>query len=270
MKDEKEPSVTDQEKKEQQPAPEKPKREWWEIPARCAVLFVIIPVFFPLQWYRAIYINTIGRFFPVTVESKIADIEAAVQRRIPVKEMPTELKILVLKQEKQVELWGKLPDGTWKKLGFYTILAIADKPGPKTRHDDKKTPEGIYNVKSIDLNSPLYMTINLDFPSEADIRIAEQEGRDIKMMEKGFMLHGIAFSKDNVTLPNAALDDMFYMLTKVGLQNAKILIAPVDFREEGLPEKAVTDWAMERYKQMYDEMKPLKEEKVNDAETGKN
>ena len=90
------------------------------------------------------------------------------------------------------------------------------------------------------------------------------------MMDKGFMLHGIAFSKDNVTLPNSALDDMFYMVTKVGLQNARVLIAPVDFRNEGLPEKAVSDWAMERYKQMYDEMKPLTEEKDNNAETGKN
>ena len=262
MKDEKETP-------EQQTVPEKPKREWWEIPARCAVLFVIIPVFFPMQWYRAIYIHTIGRLFPVTMESKIADVEKAVQRRIPVEKMPTELKILVLKQEKQVELWGKFSDGKWKKLSFYVILAVADQPGPKTLNNDKKTPEGIYRVKSFNLNTPVYLAINLDFPSEADIRIAEQEGRDANMMDKGFMLHGIAFSKDNVTLPNAALDDMFYMLTKVGLQNAKVLIAPVDFRNERLPEKAVSDWAMERYKQMYDEMKPLKEED-NNAATGKN
>ena len=272
MKDGKEDPEIDQEKKENQSTPEKPKREWWEIPARCAVLFVIIPVFFPLQWYRAMYIYTIGRLFPVTVESKMADVEPAVLKRIPIKKMPTELKILVLKQEKQVELWGKFTDGTWKKLSFYAILAIAPQPGPKTRNDDKKTPEGIYDVKSINLNSPLYMTINLDFPSEADIMIAKQEGRDVKAMNKEFMLHGIAFSKDNVTLPNAALDDMFYMLTKVGLKNAKILIAPFDFRKEGLPETAVTDWAMERYKQMNDEMKPLKEEKekTDDAETGEN
>ena len=270
MKNEKETPATDQEKKEQQTAPEKPKREWWEIPARCAVLLVIIPVFFPMQWYRAIYIHTIGRLFPVTMESKIKDVEKAVQRRIPIKDMPTELKILVLKQEKQVELWGKLPDGKWKKLSFYAILAIADQPGPKTRNNDKKTPEGIYRIKSFNLNTPVYLAVNLDFPSGADIRIAKEEGRDVKMMDKGFMLHGIAFSKDNVTLPNSALDDMFYMVTKVGLQNARVLIVPVDFRNEGLPEKAVSDWAMERYKQMYDEMKPLTEEKDNNAETGKN
>ena len=253
------------------PAPEKPKRAWWEIPARCAVLFVIIPVFFPLQWYRAAYVYTIGRFFPVTVESKMAEVEKKVQKHISLKEMPVELRILVLKREKQVELWGKFSNGKWKKLNYYVILAITEDQGPKIHKDDKKTPEGIYDISSMDLNTPYYLAVNLKFPSEADIAIAKNEGRDPETLNGRFMIHGIAFTRNNIMLSNGALDEIFYMLAKVGLSKAKILILPYDFRKYDLPGSVTPEWIQARYKLMKDEMLPLKEDKENNnAETGKN
>ena len=104
------------------------KRAWWEIPARGAVFFVILFVMMPGHWYRAAYLYTIGRLFPVSMESRISKISDKVQRRLDLQEIPSELRILVLKAEKQVELWGKMSSGTWKKINFEWKNGIAILP----------------------------------------------------------------------------------------------------------------------------------------------
>lgn len=251
---------------------ENKKREWWEIPARCAVLCIIIPLIIPTHWYRTVYLNTIGRFFLHTVESRVNDIEKDVRKRLSLKEIPEELRILVLKKEKQIELWGKDSAGNWSKLEYYPILGIPDVSGPKTKKDDRKTPEGIYKIAALDPNSKHYLSIKLDFPSEEDIEIAKKEGRDPSAMNVDYMLHGVGFSNQNIFVTDKTMEEIFYLAAKVGLENTRVLIPPHDFRKNDMPVIVDGPWVRERYKKLKDEMELLNEKKETpeNAEAGKN
>ena len=244
------------------------KRAWWEIPARGFVLIIIIVIMLPGHWYRAAYLYTIGRFFPETVESRIADFEEKVKRKLDLKELPVQIRILVLKAEKQVELWGKFRNGQWKKFNYYPIFSLPEGTGPKRSRDEIKTPEGVYRIAELDPNSIFNLAIKLDYPSQEDKEIAQLEKRSPESMETDFLLHGFGFSEKNISLPDEAMKELFYLISKAGLEHTELLIAPADFRKE-LPQLTEPDWLKQRYEKMKQKMEELKEIKEeNHAETG--
>ena len=245
-------------------------RAWWEIPARGAVFFVILFVMIPGHWYRAAYLYTIGRLFPETVESRIADFGKDVEKRLALKEIPNQLRILVLKAEKQVELWGRMKNGTWVKINYYPIFTLPEKKGPKLSKDELKTPEGIYKIASLDPDNICKLAIKLDYPSQEDKEIAKKEGRSPETMEADFLIHGFGFTKGNISLTNEGMEDMFYLIHKLGKENVRVLISPGDFRKD--PEtSAEKAWLQKRYEELKQQMSEMQETKEKkDAASGKN
>ena len=257
---------TDDNNKKENPVPEqkkekREKREWWEIPARSALLIVLIVILLPGHWYRAAYIHTIGRLFPETVESRLKDFGAKAEKRLALKEIPLKLRIIVLKQEKKMELWGMDKSDKWTQIGDYPILTIPEGTGPKLRKDEMKTPEGVYKFSELNPNSEYYLALKLNYPTVEDKQIAKKEGRNPSDLESDFLFHGMGYSKYNAAVTDRTLEDLFYILSKVALDNAEVLIVPMDFRKERFPDATQPEWLLKRYQIMRDKMEEMREKK---------
>lgn len=245
-------------------------REWWEIPARCLILVVLILVMIPGQWYRAAYIHTIGKIYPDTIESRIKEIEPETVRRLQLKFMPTELKFLILKEERSLEIWGKDPSGKWQFLYQNVILTMSSKKGPKLLEDDGKTPEGVYRITRLNPQSVFLLALELDYPSEEDKKTARAQGIELSRMGQGMEIHGFGLTADGIGVTDRGLYAMFYLAAKVGLEHTQVIISPNDFRKRPPSVNMEPAWLLERYKMLEKELNLLKMEESSHAETGSN
>jgi tetratricopeptide (TPR) repeat protein len=92
-------------------------------------------------------------------------------------------KILIEKKQRRLMLISK-----GEVLKTYKIALGGNPEGPKERHGDNKTPEGIYTIDSRNTNSLYHLSLHISYPNEKDKRRAKElgvaPGGDI-------MIHGI-------------------------------------------------------------------------------
>ena len=93
-------------------------------------------------------------------------------------------RVVVYKSERKLVL---LSQG--KEIRSYKVALGSEPLGPKTRHGDHRTPEGIYTLDSRNPNSHFYKAFHISYPNPKDIATANKlgvsPGGDI-------MLHGLA------------------------------------------------------------------------------
>jgi len=92
-------------------------------------------------------------------------------------------RVVVYKRERKLVL---LSQG--KELRSYKVALGSEPVGPKTRHGDHRTPEGVYTLDSRNPNSHFYKAFHISYPNSKDIAAAKKvgvgAGGDI-------MLHGL-------------------------------------------------------------------------------
>jgi murein L,D-transpeptidase YafK len=92
-------------------------------------------------------------------------------------------RVVVYKRERKLVL---LSQG--KELRSYKVALGGEPIGPKTRHGDHRTPEGVYTLDSRNPNSRFYKALHISYPNSKDIAAAKKlgvsAGGDI-------MLHGL-------------------------------------------------------------------------------
>ena len=92
-------------------------------------------------------------------------------------------RVVVYKSERKLVL---LSQG--KQIRSYKVALGSEPVGPKTRHGDHRTPEGVYTLDSRNPNSHFYKAFHISYPSQKDIATAKKlgvsPGADI-------MLHGL-------------------------------------------------------------------------------
>jgi murein L,D-transpeptidase YafK len=92
-------------------------------------------------------------------------------------------RVVVYKHERKLVL---LSQG--KELRSYKIALGSEPAGPKTRHGDHRTPEGLYLLDSRNPHSQFYKAFHISYPNSQDIAAARKlgvsPGGDI-------MLHGL-------------------------------------------------------------------------------
>lgn len=245
-------------KQPEQNIDDKNKRLWWEIPARGATLILLVFLLIPDHWYRAGYHYTLGRFFRHTVQSRLENMGEKVYKRLNLKELPDQLRIIALKEEKRLELWGIYPNRSRKLIKSYPIMAASGKSGPKLKEGDRQVPEGNYAIESLNPNSLFYVSLRINYPSAEDKAIAKKEGRDLATLGSDIMLHGGGGSVGCIAVANRSIEEIFYITAKVGAAKTRILIAPYDFRVKPLPESVGPAWILERYKKLQAEMNLMK------------
>ena len=92
-------------------------------------------------------------------------------------------RLVVYKSERKLVL---LTQG--KEIRTYKVALGSEPVGPKTRHGDHRTPEGVYTLDSRNPNSHFYKAFHISYPNPKDIATAKKlgvsPGGDI-------MLHGL-------------------------------------------------------------------------------
>jgi murein L,D-transpeptidase YafK len=141
---------------------------------------------------------------------------------------PSRIALIALKEEMELELWADL-DGEWVHVHTYDILAASGGQGPKQRRGDLKVPEGIYRIVDLNPASRYHLSIKLNYPNEYDRQKARADGR--YDLGGDIYIHGKAKSSGCLAVGDAAIEELFFLVAKVGTGNVRVVIAPNDMRK---------------------------------------
>ena len=159
---------------------------------------------------------------------------------------PEEIAFLAVKQDKILELWVSDAVKGWCFIRKYPILAASGELGPKLREGDHQVPEGIYNIEYFNPNSSYHLSMKLDYPNAFDQKCATKEDRDNPGSD--IFIHGKNISVGCLAMGDPAIEELFVLAVKVGKENVKTIISPVDPRKVKLikPEHS-SSWVNELY-----------------------
>ncbi|MGM0600379.1 MAG: L,D-transpeptidase family protein [Candidatus Rifleibacteriota bacterium] len=172
---------------------------------------------------------------------------------------PAKIILLILKQEKRLEVFAGDSENDLTLITTYPILAASGHSGPKLRDGDLQIPEGIYKVDFLNPNSLYHLSLKLNYPNEFDRLKAQQDNRFT--IGNNIMIHGNQVSRGCVAIGDEPIEEVFYLAAKSGRENIKVIISPVDFRtnsvETVLNSEKLPKWASELYKKISAEMSKL-------------
>lgn len=128
--------------------------------------------------------------------------------------------IAIFKNESEIELW--IPEQ--KSYTSFQTRMISPGVGLKTQFTESTFPEGVYAIKDVGLNDKAGYFIQLDYPSKKI-----QKDQKIKIEE--FKHDAILITKEalypsHVLLDEDVLEDLVYIIMKLGLENVKIAVFP--------------------------------------------
>lgn len=196
-----------------------------------------------------------------TVAERLAEFGPAVAARLSphflkenVQYPPSEVVLMAFKAEKDVEVYARNAGENFKKICTYPILAASGKPGPKLKEGDRQVPEGIYGIEYLNPNSLYHLSMKISYPNEFDQRIAMQEGRT--SLGGDIMIHGNQVSIGCLAMGDEAAEDLFVLVAQTGLEKVKVIISPVDFRRNAMPDADLEEkaWVTELYHQIREEL----------------
>ena len=139
-----------------------------------------------------------------------------------------QLAILIIKDRKQLELYGKSLSGHWKFIRTYSILAASGRSGPKLHAGDHQVPEGIYQIVGLNPLSHFDLSMHLNYPNAFDRQHAQQDGRGD--LGGDIYIHGDKRSIGCIAIGNKAIEQLFPLVYETGIENVQVIIAPSDFR----------------------------------------
>ena len=174
-----------------------------------------------------------------TVEDRLAEYGDVVRERLEpqfraagVSYPPARLSFVGLKEEKLLEVYAADPNGEFRFICTYAILAASGVAGPKLREGDRQVPEGVYCLRELNPNSLYHLSLWIDYPSSFDRARALEEGREDPGGE--IMIHGGAGSRGCLAVGDPAAEDLFVLAALTGVDNVTVVLAPTDFRTRSL------------------------------------
>ncbi|PJD95743.1 MAG: hypothetical protein CK426_04220 [Legionella sp.] len=171
---------------------------------------------------------------------------------------PQKIALLAFKSERKVELWGKNSGHRWKHIHDYALTGFSGRLGPKLRENDKQIPEGVYRLVNFNPFSSMHLSMMINYPNNFDKEKGYQDGR--KHLGNNIFIHGKNLSVGCLAVGDLAIDQLFILARRVGLQNIQIIIAPNDLRNN---KKAITSsfaqprWLPELYEQISKSLEPF-------------
>ncbi|KTD75083.1 L,D-transpeptidase family protein [Legionella waltersii] len=172
---------------------------------------------------------------------------------------PQQIALLAFKSERKVELWAKNPDQKWTHVHDYPLTGFSGRLGPKLRENDKQIPEGIYKLVNFNPFSSMHLSMMINYPNNFDRQKGYMDGR--KQLGNNIFIHGKSLSVGCLAVGDLAIDQLFILARRVGLQNIQVIIAPNDLRykKPTTTNFAQPRWLPELYKQITEALKPFKE-----------
>ncbi|HHH19848.1 MAG TPA: hypothetical protein ENK86_05000 [Campylobacterales bacterium] len=168
---------------------------------------------------------------------------------------PEKLTLIGLKHERLLEVWGQ--HGTrWHLIHAYPFTGFSGRLGPKLREGDRQIPEGIYKITYLNPNSKFHLSLRVNYPNAFDRRVAQQDQRT--GLGSDIMIHGSHVTTGCIPIGNDNIEELYFLAEKVGMQNIKVILSPVDFRVRDV---AIGNdrypWLGELYSNIAQELKPF-------------
>jgi len=174
---------------------------------------------------------------------------------------PEKMKFLAFKQEKIIEVWVPQKDGEWVKVRVYPILCLSGGLGPKLAEGDFQVPEGMYRITGLNPNSAFHLSMKIGYPNEFDRKMGIKDKR--LNLGKDIFVHGGEVSAGCLAVGDQAIEELFVIAAKAGIENTSITISPVDFRKFRLNEKLKLRydpiWTTELYKAIKSDLNRFRE-----------
>ncbi|MEW6271504.1 MAG: L,D-transpeptidase family protein, partial [Thermodesulfobacteriota bacterium] len=167
-----------------------------------------------------------------SAEVALGDAEARLAARFAARGVlypPRAVTLVALKAEGRLELWAAGDDaGGWRFVRSYLVQATSGRLGPKLRQGDHQVPEGIYRVSALNPRSAYHLSLRLDYPNAFDQERASEEGRT--RLGGDIMIHGDRVSDGCLPVGNEAIEELFALAERIGIENLAVLISPLDLR----------------------------------------
>lgn len=174
---------------------------------------------------------------------------------------PSQVALLAFKSERKIELWAKNSDMAWTHVHDYPLTAFSGRLGPKLRENDRQIPEGVYKLVNFNPFSSMHLSMMINYPNSFDQEKGYLDGRS--KLGNNIFLHGRNFSVGCLAIGDLAIDQIFVLGRRIGLNNMQLIIAPNDLRTQK-PETssfAQPRWLPELYEQITASLKPFKQNK---------
>jgi len=174
---------------------------------------------------------------------------------------PKEIALLAFKSERKVELWAKNPEEEWRHIHNFPLTGFSGRLGPKLRENDRQIPEGVYKLVNFNPFSSMHLSMMINYPNSFDREKGYADGR--RELGNNIFIHGKNLSVGCLAVGDLAIDQLFILARRVGLNNIQIIIAPNDLRKD----KAITTnfaqprWLPELYKKIAESLKPFDKSK---------
>jgi hypothetical protein len=230
---------------------------------RIHLLFLILLLAIGVFTFRAVLRSPVERVILIvkgqkTIEDRISEFGEVVHNqlapdfeRIGVVYPPSRIILIGLKQEKVLEVW--VADEP-KLLKSYPILGTSGSLGPKLKQGDRQVPEGLYKIESLNFNSSFHLALRINYPNQFDKDKAKLDGRT--NLGGDIMIHGNSCSIGCMAMGDEAIEELFVLAAKTGIENISVIISPVDFRDKELPFMPyIPIWMTELYDSVKRELK---------------
>ena len=140
---------------------------------------------------------------------------------------PKKLTLIGLKNEQLLEVWGEL-NGQQVHIKTYPFTAFSGRLGPKFREGDRQIPEGIYGISYLNPNSKFHLSMRINYPNAFDKKMAGKEKRT--NLGGDIMIHGSNRTIGCIPIGDDKIEELYFLVEKVGIKNIKVILSPIDFR----------------------------------------
>lgn len=140
---------------------------------------------------------------------------------------PRQVTLIALKDELELELWAR-NHSRWVYIRRYGILGASGEVGPKEKVGDHQVPEGIYHITSLNPNSRFHLSMKINYPNAFDREKAREDHR--KRLGGNIFIHGNDLSVGCIAVGDKAIEELFVLVAKTGVENTTVVIAPNDLR----------------------------------------
>lgn len=170
---------------------------------------------------------------------------------------PRDVALLAFKSERKIELWARDANKGWKQIHDYPLTGFSGRLGPKLRENDKQIPEGVYRLVNFNPFSSMHLSMMINYPNNFDRQKGYQDGRG--KLGNNIFIHGKNLSVGCLAVGDLAIDQLFILARRVGLNHIQVIIAPNDLRKGKASTSSFAQprWLPELYKQIAESLKPF-------------
>jgi len=185
----------------------------------------------------------------LTVEPRVR----AFCKRAGVVYPPERLVFIAYKKERRIDLLVP-QDGRYRLVHSWPVLAASGGPGPKLREGDRQVPEGFYRFELLNPNSRFHLSLRVNYPNAEDVARGAAEGVPPQDLGSDIMVHGGAVSIGCLAVGDPGVEEIFLLVSRVGLENVEILIVP----DERMMTEDERPWVQDLYARLRTRLQQLR------------